>query len=142
MIELGNQWYVNLKTKELYKEVSILGGLFIKCWFWKMEMIDFYRLLQSRFSDSDLNIESDPIDRDRFPKPEKYRDYYRLLNWWKIKKWYEKYLKNWPLFSENGTRVIVPEAISWKDRWWWGFLWIIWTLTLWIIWNYIYDFLK
>lgn len=53
-----------------------------------------------------------PLDHDNFLKPDKYPFYFRLQNNWKIRQEDLKFLKNGPLFSEDGTHVLVTEAIS------------------------------
>jgi hypothetical protein len=56
-----------------------------------------------------------PMEHDNFPKPEKYPFYFRLTNGWTIDNSSLKFLKNGPLFSEDGLKVLVSETMPLKS---------------------------
>lgn len=112
MQNLEQGWIINTNKKLIFKKsIPIISWLITSLGFGKTSMNDLWRMNQDAFRLPELMKFNFPLDHDNFLKPKKYPFYYRLINGWRIDKKSIKFLKNGPLFSEDGTRVLVSENI-------------------------------
>ena len=114
--ELGAGWFFDIKERVLFrKSYPIWSWIITSFGFSRTDVCDLYCLIQGRFSEEDLMVEPIPLEHDNFLKPEKYPYYFRLINQWTIDCRSIKFLRSGPIFSENGTKVLVREKINWAN---------------------------
>ena len=106
--KLENRWFIEVDKKIIYKKsIPILSRLLTSIGRNKTDMRDLWNMIVRG-----LPIKASyPMIHDNFLKPEKYPNYFRLINGYTIDRESIKFLKNGPLFSENGTTVVVTEKI-------------------------------
>ena len=80
-----------------------------------MSVVDLSHLVDKRFSRPDFPQYILPLSHDNFQKPKGYPNYYKLNGKWKIEEASVKFLKNGPLFSSDGKKVVVqPSVTDWR----------------------------
>ena len=110
--KLEKGWTLDFNQKIISKKPTlIISWIATSLGLCKTSVSDLYKTISRTFSTAEFMNYSLPIEHDNFVKPPNYPYYFRLINGWTIDKRSVKFLNKGPIFSENGTRVIVSEKI-------------------------------
>lgn len=114
--KLDKGWFLDLKNKKIYKkDIFFISWFFTSLGLFRTDMRSLYTMVVDAHKSAEVNGLGFPLDHDNFLKPTKYPFYFRLNAGWKIEQKSVKFLKNGPLFTEDGTDDIVPAKIFTKS---------------------------
>lgn len=110
--KLEKGWTLDFNQKIISKKpIPVISWIATSLGLCRTSVSDLYKTISRTFSTAEFMKYSLPIEHDNFVKPPNYPYYFRLINGWRIDERSVKFLKAGPIFSENGTRVIVTEKI-------------------------------